>query len=506
MERLIYALKRVALVVVVLSFLASCGNREVEESLADREATPIPLHSPAPIATPESVCTLPTIYKPSSHIFEDCVSNHETVICVTCAATLIAMMEERFDQDDGEMWGTHLRKPFMFVCPITRFAVASQQDLHGQLEQHAEGVYTGILPEGVWIGNTATEAFDELWGMVTLSYAQSIMPDVNRVVGVMIHELFHAWQSELFLGERYASSFFVPVVETDARVQIMIEITALLCALASYGEERIEAIHVALSARETRRQQNPGVSYLENSGEIHEGMAVYTELRFVIEDLMGQVQWLHNYVDTHMRDSSLIIFGYATGVLYGLLLDALGVNWRIDLDWNTDLGALLRDATGMLTLTPFNELDLSTFGYDEIRTAETEWVARYNLHLADTQRIFAQPTLFIPRGGELSLDYDNIDLLFLPAQRQGTNYVVYFGDLIYEHTFGRIVITNGHMMLNRAHVISSDGRNVIFFDEVAAYDMVFDEYGASTAYWRLELNPGFRIVSGQGRNYQIHED
>ena len=509
MKYIIGALKQVALAIFLLSFLASCGNRAAEESPAEREATPTPL--PAPLhspATPEPVYTLPAASELSTHIFDnthifdDCTSNHETAICLTCASTLITMMGEIFDRDDGAMWGTHLRKPFMFACPVTRFAVASQQDLHNHLERQADSVYVGILPEAVWIGNTVTEAFGELWGMVTVSYAQSIMPDVNRVVGIMIHELFHAWQPELFAGERYTGSFFIPIAEIDARVQIMVEITALLHALASYGEERIQAIHVALSAREARRQQNPGVSYRENSGEIHEGTAVYTELRFVTEDFTEQVRWLNNYVDTHFRDSSLFIFGYATGALYGLLLDALDVNWRIGLNWNTDLGALLREAAGMHTLTPFDEIDMSPFGYDEIRATEIAWVARYERHLADAKRIFAQPTLFVPRGGELSLNYDNINLLFLPARQQGMNYVVYFGDLIFEHAFGRIVISNGHMMLHRAHVISSDGSNVTFFNEITAYDMIFDEYGASTAYWTLQLNPGYRIVRRDG-NYQI---
>ena len=83
------------------------------------------------------------------------------------------------------------------------------------------------------------------------------------------------------------------------------------------------------------------------------------------------------------------------------------------------------------------------------------------------------------------------------------NYVLYFGDLVFEHAFGRIVITNGHMMLRSAQDISPGGGNVTFFNEIAAYDIEFDEYGASTAYWTLELNPGFRIARRLDGNYQM---
>jgi hypothetical protein len=407
------------------------------------------------------------------------------------------MMEARFDWDGGEMWGVDLNGPFMFACPITRQAVANRPAGQGYfgLVNQMEGVYAGVLPSGpgVLIGNTASEIYEIVWGMMTWSFVQSILPDTARVVGIMAHELFHAWQRELFTGQRPHSPPLHHMDELEERISIWIEIAALLHALETSGEERQQAVHTALSARAARHERNPDAVPTEAVYEISEGTAVYTEMRVIMNDMTEKIPWMEAYIDTHYAGKTLQLIGYVTGALYGFLLDAFEVDWTRGLRWGTDLGALLKEAAGIENLTPFEELDLTRYNYESIRATETVWAANNTRRVNAIYALFEHPALRLPMDGDFISDDGGIhayDLLFLPGI--GDYVAAYCGNIEYAGAFGRVVITGGQFIIGRT----------MGFWEITAHGMELTETGAATSYWVLELNRGWRIAE-DGGNFVI---
>ena len=484
--------------IALLLFLSACGGNAVEiepsngadyeakvydpdNALPEAEYTPVYVPAPTPTPTPTPRPATPPPFLPLDH---DCDPYRASVICHTCAALLINMMEARFDWDDGEMWGVHLHGPFMFACPVTRQAAANRPDLYGVLARQPEGVYTGILPEGTLIGNTATWIFGEEWGMMTWTLVQQRLPDVAQVVGIMAHELFHAWQRELFIGQPAGFQPLFHMHEADARVQVRIEMNALVHALRSGGAARREAAYIALAARNTR-QQNAQITDLEIVMEMQEGTAVYTEMRVMMHEMSDKMDWMEDYIERFYRGRSMHTFGYVTGALYGLLLDAFNVNWQTDLHWNTDLAHKLRIALGFdeFTLfTPFNALDLSRFNYEEIRAEEEAWVAALAQREAEARRIFALPLLRVNWFGDFIFG-DDAGSMYI----QGMRFLNY-GTLIFESTFGRLYINDGFLWL---------GGTPMFW-EVTTENMVKTPTGATGLGWELILNPGYYIHAGDG--------
>jgi len=413
-----------------------------------------------------------------------------------CAAELFAMMEARLSWDGGEMWGVDLNGPFMFADPVTRQAVANRpagQDRF-ELVYQTEGVYAGELPSSVHIGNTAAIAHGITWGMMTWSYVQSILPDTERVVGIMAHELFHAWQPKLFTGRR---PYWIPLNHMDGlneRISIWIETTALIHALETSGEERLQAVHTALSARAARHESNPNALSAETGFEISEGTALYTEMRVIMNEMTDKIAWIRAHIDTHYIGKSLQGIGYVTGALYGLLLDAFEADWTTDFRWETDLGALLKETAGIETLTPFAELDLTHYGYESIRAAETAWVEDNARRVDAIYALFEHPALRLQHGGDFIASDDGLyeyDVLSLPDI--SGNAAAFCGNIEYTGAFGRVVITGGQLIL---------GREPGFW-EISAYGMEITETGATTPYWVLELNPGFRIIEERDGNFRI---
>ena len=73
--------------------------------------------------------------------------------------------------------------------------------------------------------------------------------------------------------------------ELNARISVMLEMNALLAALGATGDDRLLAVHDALSIRAERRRDNPGIATGENAFEINEGTAVYTDTRMTLRDM-----------------------------------------------------------------------------------------------------------------------------------------------------------------------------------------------------------------------------
>jgi hypothetical protein len=306
------------------------------------------------------------------------VKKREPSIPPDLAAQYISIMETILDEDNGALWGVHLKAPFMFADETTREVVANQPDHDGILEKKGD-VYVGILPEGLLISNSIIELSGERWGMVSWEswrYNESLSSmersDLESyILRTMIHETFHARQHELMeLPSGNYWEFFTD--DMDTRIHIRLELNALLKALGSSSEEeRLQAIHDALSIRERRRQSGL-LTMFDLEYEIHEGMPRYTDLMLGYRCAGMRVAWLEEQIEELSIIRPIRYFSvYWSGAMYGLLLDQTGLDWKNNLYYGVDLGELLKDAAGIDELSSFDELLLETYGYTDIVAHES---------------------------------------------------------------------------------------------------------------------------------------
>jgi len=406
-----------------------------------------------------------------------------TQICVDKATWLLSELDALLDRDDGMLWGIHLRGPFMIVDAITKEAVANMPDKKGNLIKHGD-VYLGTLSQNDVIGITASYIFDELWGMITWGFINDHYDDFDFIVQAMAHELFHAKQTELFKGSRGGNPDNDHMDELEARVSVRMEINALMGALESTGTDRIAAIKNALSIRAERRNNYENAAVGENVYEISEGTAVYTDTKLTINELCDIIIHMEEFIENNIVGMNMRLFGYATGALYGFLLDELGADWKNGLRFDSDLGVLLQDAAGITELIPFDSLDLELYDYMQIKTFETLWVEKNTSLLQEAYEIFSEPVLRIPDDGDFVNAVDTNNMLYL----QDFEFV-YSGSFVFDGEFGLLFVTDGFLLM---------GRTVSKY-EVSARDIKIDGNLVTGPNWEIKLHEGFEIreIDGQ---------
>jgi len=420
------------------------------------------------------------------------LSAEELSIPFERAAAYIVAMEAIFDEDDGALWGVHLGMPFMFADSVTRHAVANMPDVGGEIFVEHEGFYIGVLPLGTWIGNTTINFDGRDWGMMTWALVEDLDSE-TEILTIMVHELFHAWQ-QWHLGGGGRPHDQPHMNALFARVSVQLEIRALLAALNSDNEEqRLAAIHDALSVRGERRRRFADAAGVENTFEIGEGTATYTDLVLVRRDMGAILEWFEAFVGDWIIDSGASLsgnYGYITGAMYGFLLDKVGADWRRgvrfgaqDFRASTDLGARLKAAVGITELIPFSELDLELYGYSEIVAAERLWLEERERMVGEAIEAFDEaPVLMISNLGEFGGggEMEVLEIMELgPAH--GMVGTVFYGDFEYFGSFGRIRFTRGHMLWAPS------------WYHVPALDIEIDGNIVTGSNWVLELNEGYRV-------------
>jgi len=399
------------------------------------------------------------------------------------AAVYFAMMAEILDEDDGALWGVNLNGlPFMFVDPLTRDVAANSPGSREAFTRQGE-VYVGSLNHTQTIGTTAVRFGFEWWGMMTWDFLESAYDD-DEIVRVMIHELFHAWQNELFEPPQPASGNIFEE-DLDTNIHIRLEMNALLRALGGGSEEeRRQSTLDALSIREERRQRHLGMTGNDIMTTIHEGTATYTDLMLGFSSTAARLAWIEDFKDAQTRGGIRRLSTYLIGAMYGFLLDEIGVNWKQGLRYETDLGVLLQDALGVTSLTPIDEIDLRVYGYAKITAIATEWHGDLERMARSAESaFFEQPTLGIEIMGGFSGEYD-----LITAQILGETKVALYGDIVFSGVFGQLTIHDGPMLIT-GYRIPVPG-------------IVVEENRAFGHNWELELNEGFELHY-TGNGYRI---
>src|SRR5204863_4775129 len=108
------------------------------------------------------------------------------------AAQVFAEARAVSERDGGRLWGKSLYGPMLFVQPVTRFVAANQADPGGLLKPVGD-VWTGKLPAGIPIANTAVDWSGARWTMVLWP----LPSDPADRARLLAHEMFHRIQPDL---------------------------------------------------------------------------------------------------------------------------------------------------------------------------------------------------------------------------------------------------------------------------------------------------------------------
>jgi hypothetical protein len=383
-------------------------------------------------------------------------------------------------RDGGNLWGRPLYGPMLIVDPDSRRVVANRADAHGLLQKEG-GLYTGLLPKGIGIANTATNWSGVLWTMVVWP-----LPENGESRGrLMMHECFHRIQPELPSGAKGGNLPAEHLDSLDGRIWIQLEWRALEEALLSRGSQQTAAIRDAMIFRGRRQQQFPESAASELTLERVEGLAEYTG---VIVHAYSLARAKADALDGLRNGARQATFGrsfaYASGPAYGLLLDERSPGWRRQLGPGSDLGDLLAKAVALRLpkdLSKDAHLRASRYGGERLRSDETRNEserAQRRSHLR--ARFIDGPVIQFPMAGHTTYTFN-------PS---GAEPLEGFGTV-----FSRGTASGdwGNLEASEFLVLSSAGRNTGF--QVPAPDdpTVRPLKGQG---WSLALNPGWGLYSG----------
>lgn len=310
--------------------------------------------------------------------------------------------------DGGELWGVSLCGPLLLVEPRSRTAAANLPDPGGAFVA-SDGLYVGVLPEGLGIANTAID-----WGGRRWTELLWPLPDdaVERRV-LMAHEAFHRIQLELGFAPREGDNGHLDTL--DGRLWLRLEAAALDRALAEANWQA--AAHDALRFRAERLARFPAAEAGETALISNEGVAEYTGIRLgagVEADRIAR----ERLGSAGERPSLVRALGYVVGPAYGLLLDRSGVEWRSRAIAGAPLPHLLAEAISWPgAATPLRS---ERYGYAAIRAEEAARVEALAARRAELRAALVDgPTLELP-AAQMQIEFNPNHVFALDGE--GTVY------------------------------------------------------------------------------------
>jgi len=403
------------------------------------------------------------------------------------AAELFAKWKALCEADNGALWGRDLHTPLIFVDRDTREAAANVGDGEGFFTRQGD-VFVGDFPVDEAIAATAIDFKGMRWALVP--WEMIGMMDEDSLLNTMSHEAFHCIQREL-LGKAPSDGNNSHMNEMQTRILFMLEMFVLLKALEADGANRHNHIKNALAIRQKRHENCPNVA-AEAAFEIMEGTAVYTGVKIALPNPAAQIKHIANYVHMAKDMQSLAgFFGYVSGALYGLVLDAVGANWRPTLTATDDLSKILLRTLNGEPLPTYDSINLEYYGYSEIVAAEEAKAATYNALVQEMTDLFTvAPTLRMFESGQLSINGQIIPIAALGTVLKGN--IEYFG------AFGRMNVTDG-AFLSRSGFFQKEGTEE---KRVTAEALHIDGKIVTGKNWTLELTDGWE-VQPNGQNYVL---
>jgi hypothetical protein len=375
-------------------------------------------------------------------------------------------------RDDGRLWGVSLCGPMVFADARTRTLATNQRRP------------TAEQPRSLGFANAPIEWGGSRWAAYVWDFTTSL-PDPRARGELMLHELFHRIQRDLGLITAGGQNAHLDTVE--GRVWLRLEWRALVRALGRSGEDRKRAVSDAAAFRLTRRSQFVNAAENERAEEIREGLAQYTGTVATAASRPEAVASAIEHLAAAERQETFLQQAYATGVAYGILLDAASADWRRRVRSDSDLGQMLMAA---LDVTPVaNAVDASArYGGTELRAAEQTRAEGRRALVSELQSRFVDgPLLLVPSGGGATFTAVGAT----PIPGVGT---VYFSRYRIKGEWGTLEATNGVL-------IGDDGTRRL------PGPVRIEGANVTGAGWTVTVALGWTVGSGpRSGDYQIIRD
>jgi hypothetical protein len=377
-------------------------------------------------------------------------------------------------RDNGKLWGISLCGPMLLVDPHTRTVMANQADLEGLLTKNGD-VQVGKLPANVNIANTATEWAGVKWTMLLLPLPE----DKYRRANLMAHELWHRIQNEIGFPSSGTANNHLD--SRAGRVWLQLEWRALAAALTSRGSRQRQAISDALLFRAFRRSMFPQAAAEEREMEMHEGLAEYTGVKLSGNPNLNEYM-VQSLKEAAQSETFVRSFAYASGPVYGILLDQAESGWRRNLKKADDLGLLLQSKLRIKlseNIKQTSETRAKYYDGDKLQAAETERENNRQKLLAEYRARFVDgPVLAIPLQ-KMSMQFNPGNLV--PLDSLGTVYP----DIRVVDVWGILTVTRGALMNSTYSKIFVPAPNSLNKPRLEGDG------------WTLELKPGWTIAVGE---------
>jgi hypothetical protein len=390
-------------------------------------------------------------------------------------------------KEHGKLWGINLYGPILLVDGGTQTIYANEGD-SGNLLKKQDNIYTGSVPKGMQLANTAIEWSGKKWTMILWP----LTTDSLRRHRLVFHELFHRIQNRIGLPDKNAICNHLDTKE--GRIYLRLEFEALKAAVSKPVSQRKEDLLYALLYRKYRQDHFPGAKTLEDMLELNEGLAEFTGVT-VSKINPPNNKYLIRLLDSaHVFHSTFVrSLGYVTGPAYGTILSAKSARWNRKIKAGDDFESLVIKYYGIKipgnwkilvtagsTLYERADIEKEETTRDEIKSAQ---VKMYKEKLVDG------PVLLLPLTDKKNYTFNPNNLVSFKE-----NETVY-PDMTVQDEWGEISVSDGALLQNWKLL------------SVSLYDLK-DPRGQTitTAGWTLELRDGWTVAPGpRPGDYQIVE-
>lgn len=332
-----------------------------------------------------------------------------------------------FEEEPDAMWpGYSLAvRPFVVYVPgrwALLFNAGRDVEGFGPCPAHWPDVAPDVLyHDGAYadlVGQLVFEYDVDGIRTVAVGFPESLPESMEnpelKMFGYIVHEAFHQYQNEFFGEIPWAREQLYPIEDRENAALAYVEMCILTDALAEARHGDMDrcrgSIARFLAIRDHRwKRADPFVATYEQGQEVHEGTARYVELTSF--DRMRDVAYAssvdgsasplaRHFGDAAMPDYLVARFGdrmgdgflriedlfrnriYPVGSAQGVLLDALGVGWKVEAEEHTaefTYAALLREALGVdeSEFPALVDEAKALYDYGAVLAATDEEIGRY---------------------------------------------------------------------------------------------------------------------------------
>lgn len=287
-------------------------------------------------------------------------------------------------RDSGRLWGISLCGPMVFADARTRTLATNQPRPSDD------------WPQNLGFTNAPIEWNGSHWVTYMWDFTTAL-PTPRARCEFMLHELFHQIQPGLGLMTLSGQNAHLDTFE--GRVWLRLEWRALSRALNQSGEDRKHTLSDAVAFRLKRRSQLANAAENERVEEIREGLAQYTGIVATADSHADAIASMTEHLAAAEGHETFLQQSYVTGTAYAILLDDALVNWRRNVNSDSDLGQMLMAA---LQIRPTaNAVEASArYGGTKIRVEEQTREEQRRAHMLELRSRFVDdPVLIVPSGG-----------------------------------------------------------------------------------------------------------